>query len=67
MAMNTQQTKNSLKKNDGSIDQLVSENADFESLTDQELKLTDDDIELTDEKLEEVPAGGLLGFINPSV
>jgi len=67
MAMNTQQTKNSLKKNDGSLDQLVSENADLESLTDQELKLTDDDIELTDEKLEEVAAGGFLTFINPQV
>lgn len=65
MAMNTQQTRNSIKKNDGSLDQLVSENADFESLTDQELKLTDDDLELTDEKLEELPAGGFSGFFTP--
>ncbi|NEO73604.1 hypothetical protein [Moorena sp. SIO3H5] len=64
--MNNQKNKNSLKKNDGSTDQLVSENTDFESQTDQELKLTDDNLELTDENLEEVAAGGFLGFFNES-
>ncbi|AOX00503.1 hypothetical protein BJP34_14490 [Moorena producens PAL-8-15-08-1] len=61
MAMNTQPTKNSINKNNGSTDQLVSENADLRSLTDQELKLTDDDLELTDDNLEEAVGG----FFNP--
>ncbi|NEQ86356.1 MAG: hypothetical protein F6K26_41690 [Moorea sp. SIO2I5] len=51
-----------MKKNNGSTDQLVSENADLRSLTDQEIKLTDDDLELTDEKLEEAVGG----YFNPS-
>ena len=68
--MNTQQIKNSLKKNNGSVEQLVSENADLRSLTNQELKLTDDDLELTDDNLEEV-VGGFFGsfgvkFFTPS-
>ncbi|NEO11979.1 hypothetical protein [Moorena sp. SIO3F7] len=61
MAMNTEQTKNSMNKNNGSTDQLVSENADLRTLTDQEIKLTDDDLELTDEKLEEAVGG----YFNP--
>ncbi len=62
MAMNTEKNKNSMKKNNGSTDQLVSENADFESLTDQEKQLTDDDLELTDDNLEKVVGGGFLYF-----
>ncbi|NEP50530.1 MAG: hypothetical protein F6K65_17645 [Moorea sp. SIO3C2] len=54
-----------MNTNNGSKDQLVSENADFKSQTVQELKLTDDDLELTDEKLEELPAGGFLGYFTP--
>ncbi|AOY81031.2 hypothetical protein BJP36_15090 [Moorena producens JHB] len=57
--MNNQQSRNSLKKNNESLEQLVSENADFESLTAQELKLTDDDRKLTDDDLEEVVGGFL--------
>ncbi|NEO78950.1 hypothetical protein [Moorena sp. SIO4G3] len=65
--MNTQQIKNSLKKNNCSTDQLVSDNAGFRSLTDQELKVTDDDFELTDDNLEEVVGGFRpVGFFSPS-
>ncbi|NEO11980.1 MULTISPECIES: hypothetical protein [unclassified Moorena] len=62
MAMNTEATNNSLKKNNDSTDQLVSENSDFESLTDQENKLTDGDLELTDDNLEEA-VGGIRFFV----
>ncbi len=62
MAMNTQKTNNSMKKNNESTDQLVSENADLRSLTDQENKLTDDDLELTDDNLEEA-VGGIRFFV----
>ena len=55
--MTTQQIKNSIKKNNESVDQLVSENADFRSLTDQELKLNDDDLELSDDNLEQAVGG----------
>ncbi len=61
MTMNTQQINNSLKKNNCSVGELVSDNADFRSLRDQELKLNDDDLELTDDNLEEV-VGGFFGF-----
>ncbi|NEP50531.1 MAG: hypothetical protein F6K65_17650 [Moorea sp. SIO3C2] len=67
--MNTQELKNSIQKNNGSVDQLVSDNADFRSLTNQELKLTDDDLELTDDNLEEAVGGfGFLAvkFFTPS-
>ncbi len=66
MAMNPKKNSNSLQTNDESIDQLVSENADLESLTDQEIKLTDDDLEITDDDLEEV-VGGLGGIFSCSV
>ncbi|AOX00500.1 hypothetical protein BJP34_14475 [Moorena producens PAL-8-15-08-1] len=65
--MNTQQINNSLKKNNGSTDQLVSDKAGFKSLRDQELKLNDDDLELTDDNLEEVVGGFMpVGFFTPS-
>ncbi|NEO78951.1 hypothetical protein [Moorena sp. SIO4G3] len=51
-----------MKKNNGSTDQLVSENSDFESLTDQEIQLTDDDLELSDDNLEEAVGGRFLYF-----
>ncbi|AOX00501.1 hypothetical protein BJP34_14480 [Moorena producens PAL-8-15-08-1] len=57
MAMNTEVTNNLIKKNNELTDHLGSENADFESLTNQEKQLTYDDLELTDDNLEEVVGG----------
>lgn len=62
--MNNQQTRKSVKKNNGSTDQLMSGNSDFGSLTDREVKLTDNDLEITDKNLEEV-VGGFVGFFTP--